>query len=83
MTYVTGWNVIKIKTFDRIKFLIQCADAVTNGYELHKRSTKRIWPWFWRIRFKAEYRRYYIMDDSKIAYFSKQEIDRIKTGISK
>lgn len=80
MSYVTGWNSIRIKTTDQIKFLIRCANAVTAGYELHKRTIKRDWPRFWRKRYKAEYRKYYIIDDSKIAYFSKEHIDYIVTG---
>ena len=80
MGYVTGWKSIRIKTTDRAAFLIRCARAVDEGYELHKRSIKTDWPRFWRKRYKAQYRKYYIIEDSKIAYFSRQQIDYITTG---
>lgn len=80
MSYVTGWNAIRIKTTSQVKFLVDCARAVENGYELHKRKVKTDWPRFWRKKYKAEYRKYYILDDSKIAYFLKEEIDYITSG---
>lgn len=80
MTYVTGWNTIRIKTTNQAKFLVESARAVADGYELHKRSIKRDWPYFWRKKYKAQYRKYYIIEDSKIAYFSKEQIDYITTG---
>lgn len=80
MSYITGWHAIRIKTTNRVKFLIRSADAVAQGYELHKRSSKTDWPRFWRTKYKAEYRKYYIIEDSKIAYFSKEQIDYITTG---
>lgn len=80
MSYVTGWNAIRIKTTNQAKFIVECARAVDQGYELHKRSIKIDWPYFWRKKYKAQYRKYYIIEDSKIAYFSKEQIDYITTG---
>ena len=80
MGYVTGWQSIRIKTTDRIKFIAACVKARAEGYELHRRSSKVDWPKFWRRKFKAEYRRYYVIDDSRIAYIPKEDMDYIKTG---
>lgn len=80
MGYHTGYNRRKIKTYNRAEFIMRCAQAADDGYELHKRSKKRDWPRFWRHKFKAEYRKYYIIDDSKIAFFHKKQIEYIKTG---
>lgn len=82
MTYVTGHNTRKIKTFSRARYIELCALARREGYELHKFSIKWDFPCFWRRKFKAHYRKYYIIEDSKIAYFSKKEINRIITGVT-
>jgi hypothetical protein len=81
MSYVTGWNAKKIKTYSWDRYIKLCSKARDEGYEIHKASSKRDWPRFWRRKYKAQYRRYYIIDDSKIAYFPKTEIERIKTGV--
>jgi hypothetical protein len=83
MGYRTGWTLRKIKTYSWSTYIELCARAVDEGFEIHKASVKTDWPRFWRRKYKAQYRRYYIIDDSKIAYFPKTEIERIKTGIVK
>lgn len=83
MSYITGWSVIKVKAYSWNKYIKLCRKARDQEYECHKASSKRDWPRFWRRKYKAEYRKYYIIESSMIAYFPKSEIERIKTGIVK
>lgn len=80
MSYFTGFARRKIESSDEALFLSLCANTKNEGYELHKSDARIDWPFFWRKVYTAQFRKYYIIDDSKIAYFSKREIERIKTG---
>lgn len=80
MAYHIGHMKKKIKEYSLGRFLCRCADAEADGYELYKRTKKRDWPRLWRVKYKAEYRKYYIIDDTRIAYFPKKQIDYIVTG---
>lgn len=78
--YINGYHSHRIKTTDPAAFKLKCEKARKEGYELHKVKVKRDWPRFWRWKYKAEYRKYYIIDTEKIAFFSKKDIDYIVTG---
>lgn len=80
MSYMTGHQRRIVIATNRIDFGVMCGAAVKDEFELYKASARIDWPFFWRKVYTAQFRKYYIIDDSKIAYFSKREIDRIKTG---
>lgn len=81
MAFVTGSYQRRIKLFNKKDFILACASAQNEGFELNKASEKIDWPRFWRVKYKADFRKYFIIDESKIAVFSQREIERIKTGI--
>lgn len=81
MPFVTGSYQRRIKCYNKTKFILACASAQNDGYELFKASSKIDYPRFWRLKYKADFRKYFIIDESKIAVFSQKEIERIKTGI--
>jgi hypothetical protein len=81
--HIIGFHTERINTTDQRKFVARCRELLEQGYELHKASKRIDWPYFWRTRYKAKYRRHYVLENSKFAWFSQKEIDRIKTGVSK
>lgn len=80
MAFVTGSYQRKIKSYNKTKFILACASAQNDGFELNKTSVEIDWPRFWQVKYKADFRKYFILDESKIAVFSQKEIDFIKTG---
>lgn len=80
MSHYTGHKVRKIKTTSWEKFVKLCVQASDEKFEFHKASSKRNWPFFWQRVYKAKYRRYYIIDEDKIAYIPKSQLDYIKSG---
>lgn len=80
MSVCTGFKQRKIRAYSRRDFILECSRAEADGYEMYKHSVKTDWPKFWRKKYKAQYRRYYVVDDERMAYFSKKEFDYIVTG---
>ena len=80
MGYYIGHMVKKVKETSVHKYLLKCAKLENEGYEQFKTSVTYKWPKFWQKIYKAEYRKYYVLDDSRIAYFPKKQIDYIVTG---
>lgn len=78
--YATGFLSIKIISTDWQDFLDRCNDAQQKGYYMKSAKYKTLWPFFWKRRYVAKYRKNFVWaggDD--IAFYNPKDIESIQS----
>lgn len=74
---IEGFVKTEFKTRSYARFVAECIRLKDQGYEIHKATSKRLWPFFWVVEYKGKFRKYFIYEDEQLVYYSKKEINSL------
>jgi hypothetical protein len=76
--YASGFVKNVIISTNWQDFIELCSQAKNDGYILHKSSYKIRWPFFWKMRYKAVFRKHFVYSDGVFAIYNPNDIELVK-----